>query len=65
LRTAWFEYIRDVHNTLVILGKETYFVREDGYLMPSRKDQPPPDLKYFNQMQTVTTLPRTNMLGAM
>ena len=21
----------------------------DGHLMPARKDQPPPDLKYFNQ----------------
>jgi len=21
----------------------------DGYLMPVKKDQPPPDLRYFNQ----------------
>jgi hypothetical protein len=21
----------------------------DGYLMPARKDQPPPDLRYFKQ----------------
>jgi hypothetical protein len=21
----------------------------DGYLMPAKKDQPPPDLRYFNQ----------------
>ena len=48
-KTDWFEYVCQEHNTLVILGHETYFVREDGYLMPSRKDQPPPDLKYFDQ----------------
>ena len=33
---------------LIILGGETYFIREDGYLMPSRKEQPPPDLRYFD-----------------
>jgi hypothetical protein len=48
-KAAWFEYVCHEHNTLIILGKETYFVREDGYLMPSRKDQPPPDLRYFKQ----------------
>jgi len=24
-------------------------ISADGYLMPVKKDQPPPDLKYFNQ----------------
>ena len=33
----------------VFLGKETYFVGADHNLMPTKKDQPPPDLKYFNQ----------------
>jgi len=23
----------------------------DGYLMPAKKDQPPPDLRYFNQQK--------------
>jgi hypothetical protein len=44
---AWAEYFCHEHNTIVILQKETYFIREDGYLMPSRKDQPPPDLRKF------------------
>jgi hypothetical protein len=49
--TRWFEYVCDEHNTLVIIRNETYFIREDGFLMPSRKDQPGPDLKYFKTSQ--------------
>jgi len=30
-------------------GKENYLLSADGYLMPVKKDQPPPDLRYFNQ----------------
>jgi hypothetical protein len=33
----------------VTIGKENYFLSGDGTIMPSRKDQPPPDLKYFKQ----------------
>jgi len=51
-KTAWFEYICNEHNTLIIIKGETYFIREDGYLMPSRKDQPPPDLRYFDQARS-------------
>jgi hypothetical protein len=47
--TAWVEYVCHEHNTLVILGGETYYIREDGYLMPGGKNQPPPDLRYFDQ----------------
>jgi hypothetical protein len=46
-KTEWQEYICHEHNTMIILHQETYFIREDGYLMPSRRDQPPPDLRYF------------------
>jgi hypothetical protein len=31
----------------VTIGKETYFRSGDGTIMPMKKDQPPPDLKYF------------------
>jgi hypothetical protein len=31
------------------IGNELYFKGADGNLLPTRKDQPPPDLKYFNQ----------------
>ena len=48
-RYAWAEYVCQEHNTLLIIQKETYFIREDGMLMPSRKDQPPPDLRNFSR----------------
>ena len=35
----------------VTIGNETYFRSGDGTIMPMRKDQPPPDLKYFNQVK--------------
>ena len=34
---------------MVMVGKETYFRSADGALMPTNKDQPPPDLRYFPQ----------------
>ena len=34
---------------LVALGKEMYIVRADGLLMPAKKDQKPPDLRFFKQ----------------
>jgi hypothetical protein len=30
-----------------VLGKDNYFLSADGLLMPARKDQPAPDLRYF------------------
>jgi hypothetical protein len=32
---------------LVAIGKEVYILRADGLLMPAKRDQPPPDLRYF------------------
>ena len=29
------------------IGKDDYFLSADGFLMPARKDQAPPDLRYF------------------
>ena len=34
-------------NTYVTINKEVYFTSGDGLLMPQKKDQPPPDLRYF------------------
>jgi hypothetical protein len=34
-------------NNHVSIGKEYYFRSADGHLMPTKKDQPPPDLRYF------------------
>jgi len=45
----WVQNICSVGNMHVQVGKEGYFLSADGLLMPTRKDQPPPDLKYFNR----------------
>jgi hypothetical protein len=34
---------------LIFIGNDMYFQSADGQLMPARKDQPPPDLRYFKQ----------------
>jgi hypothetical protein len=35
----------------VVIAKENYFLSAEGLLMPAKKDQPPPDLRYFKQSQ--------------
>ena len=35
----------------IVIGKEPYMMSADGFLMPAKKDQPPPDLRYFKQTQ--------------
>ena len=44
---VWVETNCVAENHYVLLGKETYFTTVDGYLMPTRKNQPAPDLKNF------------------
>jgi hypothetical protein len=36
-------------NRHVLVGNESYLVSADGFLMPTKKDQPPPDLRYFKK----------------
>jgi len=43
----WYEDNCTENNRHVIVGTEAYFLSADGYLMPIRKDQAPPDLRYF------------------
>jgi hypothetical protein len=45
----WYEDNCSENNNHIIIGKENYFLSGDGYLMPARKDQAPPDLRYFKQ----------------
>jgi hypothetical protein len=45
----WPEYICNEQIPFVHIGNETYKVSQDGYLMPTRNEQQPPDLRYFNQ----------------
>jgi hypothetical protein len=48
-RPDWPEDICAEGNAMILIGKETYFMSGDGNLMPAKKDQAPPDLRYFKQ----------------
>ena len=37
------------NNAQVKIGAEVYYMSQDGFLMPAKKGQKPPDLKYFTQ----------------
>jgi hypothetical protein len=43
----WVQNICTVGNMHVVVGRDAYFLSADGLLMPSKKDQAPPDLRYF------------------
>jgi len=45
----WREVTCAENNNHVEIGKQNYMLNPDGQLMPTRKDQPPPDLRYFNR----------------
>ncbi len=46
---VWGEAVCAEGNNHVGIGNETYFMSGDGYLMPTRKGQAPPDLRYFKR----------------
>jgi hypothetical protein len=48
-KPIWNEYTCSEDNRYVRIGNESYEVSGDGYLMPLKKGQPPPDLRYFKQ----------------
>jgi hypothetical protein len=50
-RPTWIEYYCALALVNVVIGNENYFLSADGLLMPTRKNQPPPDLRYFRQGQ--------------
>ncbi len=47
----WREVSCSENNNHLEIGKEAYMLSADGYLMPTKKDQPAPDLRYFKQTQ--------------
>jgi hypothetical protein len=51
LRANWPEYYLGDLNAQVVIGKENYFLSWDGMLMPAKKNQAPPDLRYFQPAQ--------------
>lgn len=50
-KVIWSEYVCAENNHHVVIGTENYVRSADGHLMPVRKGQPPPDLRYFEQRQ--------------
>ena len=46
---VWLEENCPAQTRLIQIGSELYFKGADDKLLPTRKDQPPPDLKYFDQ----------------
>jgi hypothetical protein len=47
----WLEMNCAEGNTHIRLGKENYYIGADGLLMPAKKNQTPPDLKWFRQLK--------------
>ena len=50
-RPYWREDVCAEGNSHMRIGNENYMLSADGYLMPAKKNQAPPDLKYFQQSQ--------------
>ena len=50
-RPVWHSDVCSENNTWVKIGNEPYYRGPEGKLMPSKKNQVPPDLSYFTQTQ--------------
>jgi hypothetical protein len=47
----WIEEVCTEGNGHVGIAGEAYYLSGDGHLMPAKKGQAPPDLRYFKQPQ--------------
>lgn len=47
-KPVWPENLCTEDNRHIAFGNESYFLDPNGKLMPTRKDQPAPDLRYFD-----------------
>jgi hypothetical protein len=50
-KPTWRESVCVENNPHVEIANQGYMLSADGYLMPAKKDQPPPDLRYFTRSQ--------------
>ena len=50
-KVIWSDNHCSERNEHVFIGPQDYLISADGYLMPVRKGQPPPDLRYFGEVQ--------------
>jgi hypothetical protein len=48
-RPVWRDANCVENNLHVRIGDDSYLISGDGLLMPAKKDQPPPDLRYFQK----------------
>jgi hypothetical protein len=48
-RPLWRDSVCVEENQHVRIGNDSYMLSGDGLLMPAKKDQAPPDLRYFNR----------------
>jgi hypothetical protein len=46
---VWHSAVCAADNSLVRIGEDAFYMSPDGYIMPIKKDQAPPDLRYFKQ----------------
>ena len=46
-RHRWTESTCIETNSMIAIGHESYYTSADGQLMPVRRNQPPPDVRYF------------------
>jgi hypothetical protein len=49
--SEWREYVCAASNQHIVIDHEDYLLSADGLLMPVRKGEKPPDLRYFDQAQ--------------
>jgi hypothetical protein len=47
--SEWREYVCAASNQHIVIDHEDYLMSADGLLMPVRKGEKPPDLRYFDQ----------------
>jgi len=48
-KPVWVEHTCAGDNAYIFIGTENYVLSADGHLMPTKKNQAPPDLRYFKQ----------------
>jgi hypothetical protein len=51
-KPQWFSHmVCGEGNSHIGIGEESYMLSAEGFLMPTKKDQPPPDLRYFKKYE--------------
>ena len=50
-KPVWLEFACAENNPHVRIGGDNFYLSAQGLLMPARKDQSPPDLRYFKKTQ--------------